>query len=234
MHASFWHKCWERNTLGFHQEEVHPFLTQFLAPLLTESDRHVFVPLCGKSLDMFWLAERMLVSGSELSEIACRDFFNDANITYQTKQILDDKDNQRSGNFTQFYFDSITLWQGDFLKLTPDHVISTNGKSIDWIYDRAALIALPLDMQQAYINHLVSFIDKGTQLFLISIEFPQSEMAGPPFSINQQAIEQLFLTANKNCQIKQLASRELTDKYFAQRKFDVSHLVECLYLIDLS
>ena len=81
MDASFWHKCWERNSLGFHQESVHPFLQTYLAPQLTASDQHVFVPLCGKSLDMVWLAENMKVTGAELSEIACRDFFEEKGIS---------------------------------------------------------------------------------------------------------------------------------------------------------
>ena len=223
MKASFWHKCWEKNSLGFHQEQVHPFLSQYLAPMLSATDRHVFVPLCGKSLDMFWLAEHMKVSGSELSDIACRDFFADATIDYQKREA----DNQ----FQQYSFDNITLWQGDFFKLTSEHLTSEQNAPINWIYDRAALIALPIEMQQAYIDHLVSFIGQGTKLFLISVEFPSEEMSGPPFPITEQDISRLFLSADKHCQIECIASRELKDKRFGQRNFDVSHLVERLYII---
>ena len=213
--------------MGFHQEEVHPFLSQYLAPLIKKNDQHVFVPLCGKSLDMFWLAEHMKVSGSELSEIACRDFFTDASLEFQTKQS---KNNNNEVQFNQYSFDDITLWQGDYFKLSAGQLVAANG-TIDWIFDRAALIALPIDMQQAYIKHLINFIGIGTRLFLISVEFPAEEMSGPPFPLTQSQISNLFLSASKKCQIECIASRELVDKRFGQRNFDVSYLVERLYLI---
>jgi|TARA_B110000090_G_scaffold134882_1_gene148459 thiopurine S-methyltransferase len=230
MKVSFWHKCWEQSRIGFHQDQVHPFLSQYLFPLINKQDRHVFVPFSGKTLDMRWLAQHMKVSGSELSEIACRDFFSEGNIDSQIKVY---QECQSDVKFQQFSSDSITLWQGDFFKLNAKHIISEQNLLIDWIYDRAALIALPIEMQQAYVNHLVSFIGKGTKLFLISVEFPSQEMSGPPFPITEQDIKQLFLSANKHCKIECIASRELENKRFAQRNFEVSHLLERLYIITL-
>jgi len=228
MKASFWHKCWERNSLGFHQEQVHPFLSQYLLPLMNKQDKHVFVPLCGKSLDMFWFAQYMQVSGSELSDIACRDFFVDANIDAQT---ITYQSNHEAEPFTQFSFDNITLWQGDFFKLNAKELALNKESPVNWIYDRAALIALPLEMREAYIEHLVSFIGAETKLFLISIEFPQEEMSGPPFSVTQQDVSELFLLADKTCNIECISTRELENKRFGQRKFDVSYLRERLYII---
>jgi len=230
MKTSFWHKCWEHNSIGFHQDQVHPFLSQYLTPLISEQDKLVFVPFCGKSLDMHWLAKYMKVSGSELSDIACRDFFIDANIDNQIKVY---QECQSDVKFQQFYSNNITLWQGDFFKLNAQHITSEHLKSIDWIYDRAALIALPIEMQQGYVDHLVSFIGQGTKLFLISVEFPNQEMSGPPFPITKQDISRLFLSANIRCEIKCIASRDLADKRFAQRHFEVSHLVERLYMVTL-
>ena len=63
MKTSFWHICWERNSIGFHQDQVHPFLSQYLMSLISEQDKHVFVPFFDKSLDMHWLAQYMKVSG---------------------------------------------------------------------------------------------------------------------------------------------------------------------------
>lgn len=227
MKASFWHKCWEKNSLGFHQEQVHPFLSEYLLPLVNDQDKHVFVPLCGKSLDMFWLAQHMQVSGSELSDIACRDFFANASITANTSVY---QSNHDLTPFIKYSFDNITLLQGDFFKLTAQDLL-LDKKSIDWIYDRAALIALPAEMREPYIEHLISFIGTGTRLFLISIEFPPDEISGPPFSITQQSISELFLSADKGCHVECITSREITDKRFGQRVFDVSHLKECLYII---
>jgi hypothetical protein len=52
MEDAFWHKCWERNTLGFHQQQIHPFLAEHFKSRCLPDDKHVFVPLCGKTLDM--------------------------------------------------------------------------------------------------------------------------------------------------------------------------------------
>jgi thiopurine S-methyltransferase len=228
MKSEFWHKCWERNHLGFHQVTVHPFLTEHLEGLIKASEQHVFVPLCGKSLDMVWLAERMQVSGAELSEIACRDFFTDKQLDYQTKV---------EGEFTRFSFEEIDLWQGDFFKLKLDRVIDNKANKpsnkanarfeLDWIYDRAAIIALPESMQQAYVDHLLSFMSANTKLLLVSIEFPETEMSGPPFPLFQQDIKKLFA----GYKIEVLAANVIEDKCFAQRVFEVSYLTERLYLI---
>lgn len=216
MDKVFWQNCWEHNKLGFHQQEIHPFLSEHLQKLLRDEDKHVFVPLCGKSLDMAWLAERMQVSGAELSEIACRDFFQEKEMSYQSRC---------EGNFQLFSYDNLTLWQGDFFKL-PIELLPR----FDWIYDRAALIALPEAMQQAYVDKLLSFMTANTRILLVSVEYPREEMQGPPFPAFEQDLSRLFAT-DKKLKIKKLASLPHEDKRFAQRTFDVSSLTETLYLI---
>ncbi|WDE00919.1 thiopurine S-methyltransferase [Thalassomonas actiniarum] len=216
MDKIFWHNCWERNTLGFHQQEIHPFLSRYLEKLLRDEDKHVLVPLCGKSLDMAWLAERMQVSGAELSEIACRDFFQEKDIPYQSR---------REGDFQLFSYDNLNLWQGDFFKLAPKLL-----SGVDWIYDRAALIALPEAMQQAYVDKLLSFMTEDTRILLVSVEYPSEEMPGPPFPVFEQDLRRLF-AVNKKLKIEKLATLPHEDKRFAQRTFDVSSLAETLYLI---
>jgi len=213
MEGSFWHKCWERNTLGFHQSDVHPLLSQYFNKLALPSDQHVFVPLCGKTLDMAYLTQFMQVTGNELSEIACRDFFLDNNIGYQ-KQTL--------GDFEHFSCPQLSLLQGDFFKLSAKVI-----DNIDWIYDRAALIALPTAMQQRYVNHLKTFFLPHTRLFLLTVEFPKKQLNGPPFSINSSDVKSLFSGFNIRC----IATNNLKNKQFAQRKFDVDYLLEKLYII---
>lgn len=227
MKASFWYACWEKNSLGFHQTSVHPFLSQHLMPLIssnteqcqTAKRKSVLVPLCGKSDDMVWLAEHFDVVGAELSDIACRDFFRDKNIAVMPTHI---NDNETKAPFKQYRFENISLWQGDFFKLSASQL-----PDFDWIYDRAAIIALPKTMQQAYVKHLTSFITQDSQLFLISLEFPQEELSGPPFALFEQDINHLFSGFNVKC----IAEHELADKTFAQRTFNVSYLKEKLYLI---
>lgn len=213
MDASFWHRCWENNTIGFHQDTVHPFLTDVLADKLVSSDDRVFVPLCGKSLDMFWLAERLEVVGSEISEIACRDFFADKRI---------DCTPVKKGEHTCYQVDNISLWQGDFFTLEPNVF-----GPFDWIYDRAAIIALPLALREKYVKQLSLYIADHTKLLLISLEFPESELSGPPFPVFESDIKQLF----KGFKVNIVAERKLSNKQFAQRTFDVSYLTERVYII---
>lgn len=213
MESAFWHSCWENNTIGFHQQQVNSLLRQYMPSLVKPSDRHVFVPLCGKSLDMYWLAEQLTVTGAELSAIACRDFFADSDVNFKQ---------QTQGDFVCYNGLNISLWQGDFFKLTAKQL-----KPVDWIYDRAALIALPKAMQQQYVAHLLSFFQDKTRLLLLTLEFPENEMSGPPFPVFEADLPQLFPGFVVDC----LASQAIENKQFAQRIFPVSHLVEKLYLI---
>lgn len=213
MESSFWHNCWERNLLGFHQHDVHPLLINNFTHLLSPSDRHVFVPLCGKTQDMVYLAQYLQVTGSELSEIACRDFFVGNEIEF---------DQQTVGEFVRYSAEQLTLCQGDFFKLSANAI-----DKVDWIYDRAALIAMPPAMQEKYVKHLQHFFTANTRLFLITVEFPSEQLSGPPFSISGDDVKRLFSGFSVEC----IASHELNDKRFAQRKFEVDSLCEKLYLI---
>lgn len=213
MDASFWHRCWENNTIGFHQETVHPFLIEHLAQRIKTTDKRVFVPLCGKTLDMYWLAEKLDVVGAELSDVACRDFFADQQIVPQQDKV---------GKFTRFHVKNIELWQGDFF-----HLAAEQFPQFDWIYDRAAIIALPVSLQKQYVEHLTRFLGTSTQLMLISLEFPEHELSGPPFPVFRQDIEHLFDGFDIQC----IGQRELPNKQFAQRTFNVSYLTERVYII---
>ena len=150
-----------------------------------------------------------------MSEIACRDFFIDNNISPVKKNLAE---------FEHYSADQLSLFQGDFFKLSPDHI-----GAVDWIYDRAALIALPEKMQQQYVDHLMQFFSSDTRLFLVTLEFPKTQLSGPPFAIDQDDVSRLFSKYNVEC----IASNELSDNQFAQRTFEVDYLLEKLYIIKL-
>ena len=76
MEEGFWQARWQRNQIGFHRQEVNPGLKKYWPTLQVAPGRCVFVPLCGKSLDLLWLAEQgYCVLGVELIEKAVVDFF---------------------------------------------------------------------------------------------------------------------------------------------------------------
>lgn len=220
MQAEFWLACWENDHLGFQLDDVHPMLQQLL-PQLALPAGDVFVPLCGKSLDLAFLAQQHNVVGAELSDIACRDFFSQQQLIPTVSQPV--------AGFTcysaEFKAKRINLWQGDFFNL-PNQAVA----NCQFIYDRAALIALPADMRQQYAAKLLSLFKPGAQLLLIGVEYPQQEKNGPPFSVSAAHIQALFPKAD----IQMLAEQDLTNKGFARRKFAVSRLIETAYLITLN
>lgn len=140
---------------------------------------HVFVPLCGKSSDMIWLAEQgHHVVGAELSSVAIDSFFDGLNLTPNVKY---------NNGLTLKSADRFSLWESDVLKLTRRDI----GK-IAAVYDRAALVALPPDMQAQYANLLTHLMPAGSQLFLISLDYDPKEIKGPPFAISDDKITKLF------------------------------------------
>ena len=217
MEPKFWHQVWKNNSIGFHQMEFHPWLKNITEEKMAAN---VFVPLCGKSLDMWPLAASYDgLIGAELSEIACRDFFTQAKLTPEISN---------NGQHQQFRFaDSevdIALLMGDYFALSPEQFNAKGGFDI---FDRAAMVALPQSMRQAYVDKLRELF-KHTTLFIMTLEFDQNEISGPPFCLNDTMINQYFGFATS---AKLLESKLLDDKVFAQRKLKVSSLRESLYQI---
>lgn len=152
-----WLQCWRNRQQDFHQREVNPLLTRFWPGLSLPAGSRIFVPLCGKSLDMVWLAEQgHQVIGVELSPVAVKAFFDD-NALPVTKH--------RTGNFTHWKSGRITILCGDYFALTADDI-----GTIDAIYDRAALTALPDDIRHLYITHQKKLVVPAGTILLLTIE----------------------------------------------------------------
>lgn len=176
----FWKKRWEEKNIPWHQAQVEGFLKQYFSSEL----RKVFVPLCGKSLDLQWLAGRGCeVVGSELSEIACRDFFEDLGVKFKVRTY---------GSFKIFESDQISLWSGDFFELPLEEF-----SSIDSIYDRAALFALPPgEIRDRYAARIAEMAGRSRteqfQMLLIGREIYPDLPGGPPYTTSKDEIEKLY------------------------------------------
>ena len=82
MQPEFWHDRWQRNQIGFHQEQVNPCLERLWPQLELPRGARVLVPLCGKSLDLSWLAASGFeVLGVELSQTAVEQFFSEQRVS---------------------------------------------------------------------------------------------------------------------------------------------------------
>lgn len=189
MKHKFWHDKWQSNNIGFHLSSPNPLLIKHIQSLNLQPQARIFIPLCGKSLDIHWLLQQGFhITGIDLSPIAIEELISELKLEFTVSQV---------GDLTDYFHQSIDLYVGDFFELNIDHI-----SKIDATYDRAALVALPEHMRETYTQHLVQLTQNAPQL-LISFEYDQDLLAGPPFSVPEQEIRKYYAS---HYQIKQLAS----------------------------
>ncbi len=192
-----WNVRWKEGRVGFHAHEPNDFLVSNFTRLGLPTGSHVLVPLCGKSVDMVWIAgQSHRVTGIDFSPIAINDFLHE--------QELSPREEPLHNRITCYRDDPFTLLHGDFLKLDPRQI-----DRVDWIYDRGGLVSLPPSEQVAYVAHLVSFLSPDQPLFLITFDYDVAKMEGPPFSLGPKEIEKLF---SSHFQIEVLERREEIEK----------------------
>ncbi|MDW6016732.1 thiopurine S-methyltransferase [Vibrio plantisponsor] len=173
----FWHSKWASNQIGFHLDDVNPLLIEHWHRTEPKREEKIFVPLCGKSEDLVWLATKHnQVHGVELSSIAVRSFFAEH---FYTPLVI-----QLNAHHELYQFDELSIYTGDYFTAPVE--------TYDIVYDRAALVALPEEMRKEYVERLKSLLNPGGRILLVTLDYEQHEMAGPPFSVPQEEIEQLF------------------------------------------
>jgi thiopurine S-methyltransferase len=179
MDPQFWHERWQQGQIGFHQPDYHPALLREWPGLGLDSGSRVFVPLCGRSLDMAWLAQRgHRVVGIELSPIAVEGFFRHESLAPAVSAM---------GALSRHAAGPYELVCGDFFELTAE----TLGPVAGW-YDRAAVIALPPALRRHYAAHLAALLPRGARGLLVTHDYVQAEMDGPPFSVTPEEVAELF------------------------------------------
>lgn len=179
MELRLWQERWARNQIGFHLPEVNPYLQRYWSQLSLAAGAKVLVPLCGKSLDLIWLASQGLrVMGVELSEQAVEAFFSEQDLTPRIRQ---------QGEFKVYQADLIEIWCGDFFALDAEVLADCTA-----LYDRAALIALPPLMRAQYTEHLNACLQSGCQGLLITLDYDQTQKAGPPFAVADDEVQVLL------------------------------------------
>jgi len=219
MEKDYWLKRWEQIETGFHQSDINPYLCQYWKELYLGQGSTVFVPLCGKSQDMLWLyTQGYRVLGVELSDIAVGDFFK------ENKLIPDYACGKR---FNRYETNSICILKGNFFDLDRKDLIKVSA-----VYDRASLIALSQDMRDSYVRHLLEILPPGTQILLVTFDYSQSEMLGPPFSVSVSEVEKLF--SEHSSGICLLTRLDVLDQYPHFYERGVSKLYENIFLLTLN
>ncbi|WP_211441924.1 thiopurine S-methyltransferase [Collimonas humicola] len=178
MEASFWHKKWERGEINFHESEANPLLTAHFEKLHPANGSRVFLPLCGKTRDIAWLlACGYRVAGAELSGHAVSELFKELALEPKISKV---------GKLTRYSAKDIDILVGDIFDVSAEYL-----GPIDAIYDRAALVALPLSAREKYASYLMKITGAAPQL-LITYEYEQALMDGPPFSVNGDEVKQRY------------------------------------------
>ena len=183
MQHDFWHDRWQTGRIAFHEPEGDPLLPERWAALQAQARSRVLVTLCGKSRDMAWLAgQGHAVVGVELSAIAARAFFEESGLPFAIEP---------RGAFTAYRSTrpdrDVTILVGDFFDLDTALL-----GEVQAVYDRAATIALPPDLRTRYAKHVARLSPAGTQMLLIALEYDQSRMHGPPFSVPDDDVRALY------------------------------------------
>lgn len=178
MEERFWQDRWKKNQIGFHKAEANPLLVRNFASLEVKVGATVFVPLCGKSRDLPWLlGQGYSVAGAELSRIAVDQLFVDLGVAPRTTEL---------GALTLFEAEGILIFQGSIFDLTREAL-----GHVDAVYDRAALVALPVEMRSRYAAHVMELTGCAPQL-LVCFEYEQACMDGPPFSVQEEEVLQRY------------------------------------------
>ncbi|MCF8468170.1 MAG: thiopurine S-methyltransferase [Sneathiella sp.] len=178
MDPDFWRERWKKNEIGFHQSKPNALLAKHFDTLALPKDSRIFLPLCGKTLDIAWLLGKgYRVAGAELSELAIEQLFKDLGVEPEISN---------AGALKRYSAPDIDIFVGNIFDLRGDHL-----GPIDAVYDRAALVALPEDMRGPYTQHVIGITGCAPQ-FLLCFEYDQSEMAGPPFSIFEADVKKFY------------------------------------------
>ena len=217
MEKDFWMERWERGEIGFHQNEINPYLILHWQDLKPAQGSKIFVPLCGKSDDMLWLRKQgHSLLGVELSAIAVQAFFKDYGFALHKGT---------SAKFDHYEAEGIHILLGDFFDLSKEDLTG-----IRLVYDRASLVALPPEMRERYVLHLAEILPSTTQILLITFDYPQHEMSGPPFAVSESEVEVLY---RHHADIRLLSQHDVLDQNHRFKKRGLSRMQESIFLLTL-
>ena len=208
-----WLDRWKENRIGFHESDVNNHLRTWFPRFAPAPGASVFVPLCGKAHDLCWIAQQgYQVIGVELAQIAVDAFFEENSIDYERSS---------GGRLTTYEAENMRLLLGDFFDLRPQDLASC-----ELVYDRAALIALEQDHRPQYYEHMLSILPATCNMLLITLEYNQSDMRGPPFSVPTDEVMRHYRDV---FDIELLETSDIVDQGPRWRKVGLSELNESVF-----
>jgi thiopurine S-methyltransferase len=200
LDREFWLERWERDQLGFHRSDTNPLLARHWGALGVTRGSGVFVPMCGKSLDMRYLESLgYQVYGVELSEKAIVAYFEEGG-----------EEAERTEEFylIRYRGRSTTLYCGDFFDLSTPDILGVRG-----VYDRGALVALPPPMRELYADHMQRIIPEHAHVLLVALEYDQSLLSGPPFAVPEAEVMRLYSDRCRVTCLERIVTNELPPRF---------------------
>jgi thiopurine S-methyltransferase len=195
MEASFWHQKWKHGDIGFHENATNLFLVAHFGTLNLAKGSRVFLPLCGKTRDAAWLlACGYRIAGAELSELAINQLFEELGLEPEICKV---------GQLLRYRAEGIDIFAGDIFAVSAECI-----GPISAIYDRAALVALPASVRKHYTAHLMHITGAAPQL-LVTYEYNQLLMDGPPFSVSECEIKHHY---GASYQVKPVESKNVSGR----------------------
>jgi thiopurine S-methyltransferase len=191
MNKEFWVNAWADGRTNFHQITANPWLQLGLSELKSTPKR-ALVPLCGKTIDLLTLAQKGIeVVGVEIAAQAVDEFFRENKLTPGIS---------KEGAYSAYRVPGLTILSGDFFEIEswPDY-----NEGFDFIYDRAALIALPLELRTRYLKVIKSLITDQTRYLVDFISYDGPLDLGPPFSVSPDEIIEFFKDFRKIKKLKE-------------------------------
>jgi thiopurine S-methyltransferase len=217
MQQEFWLERWQLNQIGFHNPQINRHLKQNWSLLNQPTGSVIFVPFCGKSNDLLWLRNQgYQVIGVEFSPLAVEAFFVENALSVTTVQ---------QAKFKVFETDNLRIYCANFFDLSANELLNVSA-----VYDRASLVALPPEMRLDYTAKIRQLLKTGTQILLVSFDYFQHEMQGPPFSVHETEVSALY---GEWCDIKLLYSEDIYDQEPHFREKGLSRLQEEIYMLSV-
>ncbi|XP_056154680.1 probable thiopurine S-methyltransferase isoform X1 [Lampris incognitus] len=214
-----WEERWQDDKIGFHQPHVHKMLESNIDKVLAgRTGVRFFFPLCGKAVDMKWLADMgHSVVGVEIAEKAIRQFFEENNMTYSEEPVptIPGAKVYKSSEL------NISLYQCDLYSFSS----STEGQ-FGAIWDRGSLVAINPKDREKYASLIISLMAKDCRYLLDTLLYNPELYKGPPFFVPNDQVQRLF---GNSCDVELLQSADaLTDR---QRGWGLDFLTENIHLI---
>ena len=180
MEQAFWNERWAQGQIGFHKAEAHDLLTTHHRRL--EGRQRIYVPLCGKSVDLVWLRDR----GHDV--VGC-EFVGSAVAAFFAEQVPDAVPRStRVNELVLHETRGIRIVQGDAFAVDS---FATGGR-VDAVWDRAALVAVDPKNRTRYVEALQRVLVPGGVILLVTFAYDQTKLSGPPWSVDDGEVDALF------------------------------------------